>query len=224
LQLIDDGRFDYVEGSAVPQTGGGWAFSLEVTKYFSPSHPPNDAQLLSGLSFLPATLAIADSSYFDFINRLAPLVAFLKQIGAWFLPHPWVNLFLPVPGALQFVSNVLSTLTVDDVGQGPVLIYPCNRGRTQLFRLPDTPRFYLFSVLRNAIPPTPDRINALIQANRQLYNRCVEIGGKRYPIDSVPMDKHDWQGHYQPLWGEVVSAKRHFDPDNILTSGQGIFG
>jgi cytokinin dehydrogenase len=29
--------------------------------------------------------------------------------------------------------------------------------------------------------------------------------------------------HYQPLWGAFVSAKRHFDPSEILTPGQGIF-
>ena len=40
---------------------------------------------------------------------------------------------------------------------------------------------------------------------------------------SVPMTKHDWQKHYQPAWGRVVSAKHAYDPDGILTPGQGIF-
>ena len=97
LRLIHDGRFDYVEGSLVPQQGGGWAFQIELTKYFST--PPNDADQLAGLSFSGGTLAVVDQSYFDFINRLAPLVAMLKQAGVWDLPHPWVNLFLPVPEA-----------------------------------------------------------------------------------------------------------------------------
>ena len=29
--------------------------------------------------------------------------------------------------------------------------------------------------------------------------------------------------HYQPMWGAFVSAKRHYDPDGILTPGPGIF-
>lgn len=37
------------------------------------------------------------------------------------------------------------------------------------------------------------------------------------------MTRHDWQKHYQPAWGRVVSAKEDYDPDGILTPGQGIF-
>jgi cytokinin dehydrogenase len=37
------------------------------------------------------------------------------------------------------------------------------------------------------------------------------------------MDRQDWQSHYELLWGLVAAAKRHFDPDNILGPGQGIF-
>ncbi len=70
-------------------------------------------------------------------------------------------------------------------------------------------------LLRESLP--------LAHANRQLFDRCVAIGGKRYPVDSVPLDKGDWQKHYGPLWGLVVSYKERFDPDHILTPGQGIF-
>lgn len=223
LRLIHDGRFDYIEGSLAPQPGGGWAFQIELTKYFST--PPNDAAQLAGLSFLGDTLAIVDQSYFDFVNRLAPLVAILKETGVWDLPHPWLNLFLPVSGAQPFVNSVVSTLTVDDVGQGPVLLYPMNRLHmlTPLFRLPDSRDFYLLAILRNATPPTPSRVSDLIEENRRLFDRCVSIGGKRYPVDSVPMDSQDWRRHYGPLWPSVVASKRHFDLDNILTAGQGIF-
>jgi cytokinin dehydrogenase len=223
LRVIHDRRFDYVEGSLAPQPGGGWAFQIELTKYFST--PPNDAALLAGLSFSGGTLVVVNQSYFDFINRLAPLVAILKQTGVWGLPHPWVNLFLPVPEAQRFVASVVSTLTVEDVGQGPVLLYPANRLRvlTPLFRLPAARDFYLLAILRNAVPSSPARISELIQANRRLFDQCVAVGGKRYPIDSVPMSRQDWERHYQPLWSLVVASKQHFDPDNILTPGQGIF-
>jgi cytokinin dehydrogenase len=109
--------------------------------------------------------------------------------------------------------------------QGPVLLYPANRLRvlTPLFRLPDTPNFYLLGILRSAIPASPARINELIQANRRLFEQCAAIGGKRYPVDSVPMDRQDWQRHYELLWGLVAASKRYFDPDNILGPGHGIF-
>lgn len=223
--LIDDGRFDTVQGFAVPDGAGGWLYQLETTKNFSPGNEPDDASLLSGLSFNPGTQTAQNMTYFDYLNRLAPLIAFLRQVGVWDLPHPWVNLFVPAANAQTLIGETLATLTVDDIGQGPILIYPFNRKlfRTPFFRVPDSRHFFVFSLLRNAIPPTPERIAQLIAANRVLFERATMLGGKRYPFDSVPMTKHDWQKHYQPLWGKFVSAKRHFDPDEIMTPGQGIF-
>ena len=224
-KLIDDGRFDTVQGSAVPDGAGTWLFQLETTKYFSPGDEPDDASLLSGLAFNPGTQSAQDMTYFDYLNRLAPLVAFLRQIGVWAFPHPWVNLFVPAANAQTLIGETLATLTVDDVGQGPILINPFNRQlfRAPLFRVPNSRHFFIFSLLRNAVPPTPERAAQLVSANRTLFERAVMLGGKRYPFDSVPMTRHDWQKHYQPLWGAFVSAKRHFDPDEILTPGQGIF-
>lgn len=162
-------------------------------------------------------------TYFDYLNRLAPLVAFLRQIGVWDFPHPWVNLF-PAANAETLIGETLANLTVDDVGQGPILMYPFNRElfRAPFFRVPDSRHFFIFSLLRNAVPPTPERAAELV-ANRILFDRAVSLGGKRYPIGSVTMTRHDWRKHYQPLWGRFVSAKRHFDPSGILTPGQGIF-
>ena len=223
--LIDDGRFDTVQGFAVPDGAGGWLYQLETTKYFSPGNEPDDAALLSGLAFNPGTQTAQDMTYFDYLNRLASLIAFLRQIGVWDLPHPWVNLFVPAANAQTLIGETLSNLSVDDIGQGPILIYPFNREvfGTRFFRVPDSDHFFVFALLRNAIPPTPERIAELVAANRILFERAEELGGKRYPFDSVPMTKHDWQKHYQPLWGAFVSAKRHFDPAEILTPGQGIF-
>ncbi len=224
-KLIDDGRFDTVQGFAVPDGTGNWLYQLETSKYFTPGHEPDDAGLLSGLAFNPGTQSAQDMTYFDYLNRLAPLVAFLRQIGVWALPHPWVNLFVPAANAQTLIGETLATLTVDDVGQGPILIYPFNRElfRTPFFRVPNSRHFFVFALLRNAVPPTPERAAQLIADNRRLFERAAMLGGKRYPFDSVPMTRLDWQKHYEPLWGAFVSAKRHFDPAGILTPGQGIF-
>lgn len=224
-KLIDDKRFDTVQGFAVPDGAGSWLFQLEATKNFSPGNEPDDASLLNGLAFNPGTQSAQDMTYFDYLNRLAPLIAFLRQIGVWDFPHPWVNLFVPAANAETLIGETLANLTVDDVGQGPILIYPFNRElfRAPFFRVPDSRHFFIFSLLRNAVPPTPERAAELVAANRILFDRAVSLGGKRYPNDSVPMTRHDWQKHYQPLWGDFVSVKRHFDPSEILTPGQGIF-
>lgn len=225
LKLIDDGRFDYVEGSATPDGSGGWNYTLEAGKYFAPATPPNNAAQLAGLSYLPGTSATADSSYYDFANRLAPTVAFLKSIGAWSLPHPWLNLFLPSAVAPSFIQGVLDDPTLNEVGQGPILLYPMKRHKllTPFFRAPDSSRLFVFSMLRNAVPPTTAQIDALVAANRTIYEDCRSVGGKRYPIDSVPMSHADWQAHFSPLWLLFVLAKVEFDPNNVLAPGQGIF-
>lgn len=224
-KLIDDGRFDTVQGFAVPDDASGWRFQLETTKYFAPGAEPDDAALLAGLEFMDGTVSSQDMPYFAYLNRLAPVVALLKQLRVWFLPHPWVNLFVPASQAVTFIGEALAQLTVDDVGQGPVLIYPYNRDkfRTPFLRVPAARHFFLFALLRNAVPPTPERVQELIDANRQLFERVSSLGGKRYPIDSVPMTRSDWQRHFRPLWDAFAIAKRLYDPDNILTPGQGIF-
>jgi cytokinin dehydrogenase len=106
-----------------------------------------------------------------------------------------------------------------------VLINPYNRDRfrTPFFRVPDSRHFFNFELLRNAIPPTQERADALIQANRRLFEQVTAVGGKRYPIDAVPMRQHDWRHHFQPLWDVFVAAKQRFDPNHILTPGQGLF-
>lgn len=225
LLLIDDGRFDYVEGSASPDGSGGWTYALEAGKYFDPASPPNDAVQLAGLSYNAGTATTTDSSYYDFANRLAPTVAFLKSIGAWGLPHPWLNIFLPSAEAPSFIEDVLADSTLNEVGQGPVLLYPVNRSKllTPFFRAPSTPQLFIFSILRNAVPPTTAQIDALVAANRTIYEECVSVGGKRYPIDSVPMSQADWQEHFSPLWPLFLLCKTEFDPDNVLAPGQGIF-
>ena len=41
--------------------------------------------------------------------------------------------------------------------------------------------------------------------------------------DSVSMNRRDWDVHFGAIWPLFDGAKSYFDPDNILTPGQGIF-
>ncbi len=225
LTLIEDGRFDYVEGSASPATPSGWTFVLSVAKYFDPAHPPDDAALLAGLSFIPGTESSADSGYFDFANSLAAFVDFLMAVGAWTTPHPWVNLFVPASQAVSFVGAALDEITPDELGFGVVLLYPINKDRltAPFVRVPDAAQSFIFSVLGFPISPTPADVAAIIAQNHALWEAARAVGGKRYPIDSVPMTHADWVAQLDPLFGAFALAKLVFDPDNVLTPGQGIF-
>ncbi|HJU63043.1 MAG TPA: hypothetical protein VJ864_13430 [Candidatus Binatia bacterium] len=48
--------------------------------------------------------------------------------------------------------------------------------------MPDSRHFFLFALLRNAVPPTPERAAQLAAANRAMFERPTALGGKRYPL------------------------------------------
>lgn len=222
--LITESRFDYVEGQVVPDVSGGWRYMLEAASFYTPPESPNNTRLLSGLSYTQGTEQIEDKSYFDFANRLAPTVAFLKQSGVWFYPHPWLDLFVPGTVVERFVGEIVSNLTLADTGQSPVLLYPVitNRLTLPLFRVPNQEVVFLFSILRTA-PPDASVIARMLADNRTFFERNRSLGGYRYAIGAVPFSQADWKQHFHPVWGKLVSAKRRYDPGNVLTPGQGIF-
>jgi cytokinin dehydrogenase len=225
LIMMADRRFDTVQGFAAPDGAGGWTYSLEATKGFTPGEEPDDAALLAGLRFLPGQQTAQDLPYFDYLNRLAPLVELLKQLGVWFFPHPWIDLFVPTRQAESFIGGTLAALDPADVGQGPILIYPYRRDgfTTPNLRIPRGETFFLFGLLRNAIPPTPERAAELTAANRRLFEQARAIGGYFYPVDSVPMSPADWRRHFGARWPHLVAAKLAFDPRALLAPGQGVF-
>jgi FAD/FMN-containing dehydrogenase len=177
------------------------------------------------LRFLPGQQTARDLPYFDYLNRLEPLVEFLKQVGAWDFPHPWIDLMLPTDQAESFIGGTLAALDPADMGQGPILIYPYRLDgfTTPNFRIPAGDTFFLFGLLRTAIPPTPERAAELTEANRQLFEQARAVGGYFYPVDSVPMSPDDWRQHFGPRWRQLSAAKRAFDPDALLAPGQGVF-
>jgi cytokinin dehydrogenase len=224
--LLQQGRFDYVEGQAVPnhETGSGWLFLLEAVKYFEAGAPPDDNALLAGLTFISGSQQTVDRHFFDFANRLAPSVERLIQLGLWQLPHPWFDMFVPGSKAAQFIQGVLDQETTETMGPGSViLIYPFLKSKvdTRFLALPDSEITYLFSLLRTT-PPLADPFDQ-VQRNREIYDDLRLIGGKRYAISSVPFRHDDWQDHFGVQWRLFVLAKLFYDPHNVLTPGQEIF-
>lgn len=226
--LIDEQRFDYVEGFAEPgENGAGWVFRLEAGKYFGPDSEPDDGALLAGLAFRPGSASAVDTSYLGFVNRLDPVVEFLRAIGAWFLPHPWLNLFLPADAAPALIQSFLDRTTNADMGQGPILIYPFERD-LHTTRYPVLPRgrvCFLFSLLRTAVPPTPEQIQGLLAQNRAFFEEARACGGTFYPINALPLTADDWRAHFggPPGWAIFGLAKHVFDHGRVLTPGQRIF-
>jgi cytokinin dehydrogenase len=223
-----DGRFSFAEGEAeLNPNGPGWLYYLEAGAYFD-STPPDDQALIGDLHFESGSQQINTLSYYDFLDRLASAVSYLESTGEWYDPHPWWNMFLPDSATDAFVSGVMANLTEADIGaSGVILLYPLTRGllRAPLLRVPDEPVVFLFSVLRTAAPDSGGALSAdaMLSANRALFEQARDLGAYEYPIGSIPMTSTDWQQHYGSQWPFLAAARSRYDPGGILTPGQGIF-
>ncbi len=223
--LALDERFDYLEGQIVPDGAGGWAYLLEAGAYFTPPEAPDEGALLAGLAFDPATLAVAEYDYFDWLNRLAPVIEqFYIPSGFWFTPHPLCDLFLPASQAAAFAAEVAATLEPEDIGPGVVLFYPFRRSKLKrpFLAVPDEEVLFLISF--NRFPPAdPAVVEGQIAQNRAFYERARDLGAKRYAISAVPFSPADWVDHFGPRYLPFLAQKLRYDPRFVLTPGQGIF-
>ncbi|WP_208298001.1 FAD-binding protein [Actinophytocola oryzae] len=215
---VTDGRFSYLEGQAVP-AADGWSYLLEGVEYYTPPAAPDDDGLLSGLA--PAGVEITEMPYFDWLNRIYDLV---QQLMALKLPGPWINLFIPDESVEQYASTVLANTTPEDAG-GVVLLYPVRREliHQPFVRLPSSPVVFLMAILRAVSPPDEAATRRLIGINREQYDQAVAVGGTQYPVNAIPLTPADWRRHYGPQWQAFRTAKRRYDPKQVLTPGQGIF-
>jgi cytokinin dehydrogenase len=224
LRLVHSRRFEYLEGQVVSTSDGGWRYMIEAASLYTPPCTPHEAHLLRGLSDDRATRERRETPYLDFAFRLAETIEFLKSIGVWGFPHPWLSLFLPASQASRFVGDLLTRLTPADTGQGPILFYPvlASRVRQPFFRLPKEQVSFAFNILRTA-PPDPVVQAAMVADNRALYEAAVAVGGTRYASGAIPMTREDWRRHFGGAFRDLERAKRRFDPDGVLTPGAGIF-
>ena len=227
-KTLRDGRFDWLEGALSPTTStGGWSFALEGAVYYSADHAPVDAAVLAGLDYVGAPVT-QDFTYADFVNQLAPAIAYLMSTGEWNDPHPWINVFLPDAETDTYMQNVLADATATDIGaSGVVLLYPVpTRLLTRPFlRMPESETAFLFAFLRTASPDTDAlSVPQALARNRVLYERAVAAGGTQYPIGSIPdLTEADWARQYGPEIARFSTLKKRYDPHSIMTPGQGVF-
>jgi FAD/FMN-containing dehydrogenase len=226
--LVRGRRFSYLEGQVTADASGAFReYVVEAVAYGPPAgEVPDDTALLHGLRHTPSGAQITDLAYFDFLDRLAPGVAELKEAGLWSYAHPWLNLLLPGQDVAGPAGTLLDALTPDDLGPGGVvLLYPLLRARlrTPLLRMPHDPVPYLLAVLRATPPGDAATIERLLTANRSAYDTVRAAGGTQYPVGSVPFGRADWRRHFGPAWPRFADARKTYDPRGILVPGQGIF-
>lgn len=222
--LMADGRFDAVAGQVVRKPdNSGWMYGLGPSAYYTDT-PPDQAALLNGLHDIRPAAQIQDVSYHDLLYRLDPAIVQLKAGGFWTQRKPWASFFVPASKAQEFMTQAAAMLTPADLGAGFLLWYPFPTAKMTrpLVVKPAESTAYIFDLL--CFPAPGSDTGAMLDRNRKLYDLLVSLGGKRYVIGAIPnFTQADWKTHYGQLWCLLGAAKQYFDPDNVLTPGQGIF-
>jgi FAD/FMN-containing dehydrogenase len=222
--LAADERFDAVQGAVLPAPVG-WTFRLDAVKQFS-DKPPDDTDLLSGLSDDRSRTKPGTLTYIDYLHRLATLEQALRANGQWFHPHPWLTTFVGDAQVEAVVSAELAALTPADLGPyGQIALSAFRRQMvtSPLVRLPADDLCYAFNLIR--IPASVETAEAdrLVRANRSVYERIRAAGGTLYPVSAFPMSRDDWRRHFGPAWGFLIDAKQEFDPGHVLAPGYETF-
>jgi len=219
--LVASARFDHTRGMSVT-TPGGFAFFIEGTSFYT-SEAELPADPFEGLGFVPGSQQTEDMTYFEYTDLVVKLIDQLNDAGLGGFPHPWLDLFVPDSKIDAFASQTIASLDPATFLPGSlILFYPFVKSRLArpLLSVPDEETFFLFDILRT-IPH--EAVDAVLAENRRLYEQNRDLGGKSYTISAVEMSPQDWQEHFRPSWGRLVSQKSRHDPDNVLGPGPGVF-
>jgi FAD/FMN-containing dehydrogenase len=224
-KVLDERRFQHIQGKFVPNGPGGWKFQLEGGVFYAGS-APDDNTALAGLSDTRASAVIVDLSYPEYLSAFYALEDMLRGNGQWFNPHPWWLTFLPDSAAESLATEILDQVTKDGVGPfGQVTYYPMTTDafRTPLLRIPDGSVIFPFNIVR--LPATDDQatIDQMVAQNRTFYDRIRSAGGLLYPVTAMAMSKNDWKTHFGPSYSLLSSAKAKYDPQHIFTPGYEVF-
>ncbi len=212
------------EDIAFPEAGK-WLFMLEATKSFDSritSEETEPLEDLEGLSILPLGGFVREDTLYNYINRVEYLVKNLEEAGLWQVPHPWLNVLLPHQQAQDFIQTALRELTLENIGNGVILIYAlqASKLKTPFFNYTDSETPILFGLLRNAAPIS--QLQEMQAHNELLKERAVKIDACFYP-NNIPASQRSYQSSMPNRCSEFQKAKQQFDPNYILTPNQKLF-
>ncbi|XP_058098007.1 cytokinin dehydrogenase 3-like [Magnolia sinica] len=224
----------------MPQLQSGTShvyYCIEFAIHFYQEKDSNPDKLVKEitkqLNFMPSYIYSVEVSYFDFLNRVRMEEMSLRRRGLWDVTHPWMNMFVPKSGILQFRDLLLDNISPTTF-EGPILIYPILRDKwnpNMSAVLPERGSehgdkvLYIVGMLRSANPSTctAECLESLLQQNRRIVETATSprIGAKQYL--SHYCQEQQWREHFGGKWERFLAGKSEYDPLSILAPGQGIF-
>ncbi len=221
--LIQQGRWDYLQGAVTPHIDGdAWLHTIDgsLLVYIEDDnvHDPLDE-----LSDDRARATITSKDYPTYAKRFDSLEASLRQTGNWDSPHPWLFTFLGQASARNTIEDTMSELSAEDLGEdGRIAVSPLftNAISSPLFRMPSENIAYTMNLFRYA---TPQTASEMVSGNRRIYEHVRSLGGTLNPVSALPMTSEDWEMHFGAEWERIATAKKKYDPNNVLTPGYEVF-
>lgn len=224
-RVLQEGRFDQLQGAVLPDGSGGWRYQLDGAVFHDSGATPDDKVVLSGLSDQRNAAVIADLAYREDALAFAKFESLLRSKGQWSNPQPWLLTFLRGSNAERIAADILAGLKGDAVGPfGRITVYPLltRAFHTPMVRLPEEDIVFVFNLIR--IPPSNDAATAarMVAENRTLYDRIREAGGVQYPVGAFAMSPFDWEVHFGSRWPQLREARRRYDPGDLLAPGYNV--
>jgi cytokinin dehydrogenase len=210
MTIVEDGRYEHIDGRSAVRQGGGFTYNLEAGAFYNAPNVPDDPRLLAGLRFGSQT--VRTMTYVEYYRRQPSLPS---------APHPWLYLCLPASKYLEYARRVFDTPAEFAYSSPRFSVWRRNSIKRPLTRMPNEALVVRFQCSR--LPPPSADISAVVAMNRTLYERARDMGGTRLTTSAIPMSQADWIQQYGSAWKAFSDAKGRFDPNNVLTPGPGIF-
>ena len=214
-------RFDHIRGMSVA-TPAGFAFFIEATSFYTSAAelPENPT---AGLNFIPGSQQVEDMTYFEYTDLVVKLIDQLNEAGSRRLPAPLAGHVRPrlADRRLRVADHRVARPFALPAGLADTLL-PVRQIAAHPPAVPRARRRDVLPLRHPAHHPARG-VDSVLAENRRLYEQSRDLGGKLYTISAVEMGPHDWQEHFRPFWGLLVSEKSKHDPDNVLGPGPGVF-
>ncbi|XP_020236170.1 cytokinin dehydrogenase 2 [Cajanus cajan] len=205
----------------------GIIYVLEIAKYYDNNNEARVEQevanLVKGLNFLPTFMFKKNVSYEEFLGRVHASELLLTSQGVWDVPHPWLNMFVPSSQISDFNEGVFKDIILkQNISPGGCLVYPMNRNKWDDRMSAVTPKedvFYSVNLFRFAV----QNVEKYEVQNQKILQFCKDADIKIKEYLAGNKTHQEWVEHFGLKWKLFKDRKAKFDPNRILSPGQGIF-
>jgi len=217
---------DYLEGfcwsSAKwmhPDATGGrafahWLYGLQVG-FEHDGHAPEAQDVLKEMHYWKI-VHTEDVETIQHVLQYEPRFSLMRQSGAWYQHHPWMEFFLPTNTLMEILPQVLDSLPLT-LGDGHRTLMVASDNLPSFFMVPPGDNIVCFAVLPMGVPTSLREYT--IETLQSVNDILLQAGAKRYLSGWLgSVDSSNWRIHYGKKYDAWVNMKRMYDPQNILGS------